>query len=49
MDDESSENKKIKTDEKMIEGIDSETVNPIKEMSSKKNVCNLKDYTIYNN
>lgn len=42
MDEESSDNKKIKTDEKITEVIDSEPIIPIKEMSSKKNVCNLK-------
>lgn len=41
MDEESSDNKKIKTDEKITEIIESEPVISSKEISSKKNVCTL--------
>lgn len=39
MDEESSDNKKIKTDEKNVEVNDSEPIVSIKEIASKKNVC----------
>lgn len=44
MDEESSDTKKIKTDEKPLEVHDSEPVISSKEISSKKNVCKL--YTV---
>lgn len=42
MDEDSTENKKIKKDEKPPEAGESEPVNSSKEISSKKNVCNPK-------
>jgi len=39
MDEESSDTKKIKTDEKILEVCESEPVISSKEISSKKNVC----------
>lgn len=46
MDDESSDSKKIKTDEKTLEVHESEPINSSKEISSKKNVCKFIIYLI---
>lgn len=48
MDEESSDNKKIKTDEKTIEVIEPEPVISLKEISSKKNVCTFHIYKTQN-
>lgn len=47
MDEESSDSKKIKTDEKTIEVTESEPVILSKEVSSKKNVCKPKLLSYY--
>lgn len=50
MDEESSDSKKIKTEEKLTDVSESEPVISSKEMSSKKNVCKLKlniNYRLY--